>query len=208
MPTELDVRIYAGSDGRSRSQNGFEEFADGATRGRIRQRIARIRLGNFGDARSVGEGVQELRIHFGPGYRIYFGREGDAVVILLCGGDKGTQDRDIRRAGVLARLQGSTPMTKTRRYEEVLDEDLEDPAEAAAYLNACLQDEDPEVFLLALRDVARARGGVAKLAEMTDLNREHLYRMLSEKGNPELRSLEALLDALGFRLAVTQKEAS
>lgn len=99
-------------------------------------------------------------------------------------------------------------MTKTRRYEEVLDEDLKDPAEAAAYLNSCLQDEDPEVFLLALRDVARARGGVAKLAEMADLNREHLYRMLSEKGNPELRSLEALLDALGFRLAVTQKEAS
>ena len=99
-------------------------------------------------------------------------------------------------------------MRKTRRYEEVLDEDLQDPAEAVAYLNACLQDEDPEVFLLALRDVARARGGVAKLAETTDLNREHLYRMLSEKGNPELRSLEVLLDALGFRLAVTLKEAS
>jgi probable addiction module antidote protein len=81
-------------------------------------------------------------------------------------------------------------MSRTRRYEEVIDEDLEDPAEAAAYLNACLQDEDPEVFLLALRDVARARGGLAKLAEITDLNREHLYRMLSEKGNPELRTLE------------------
>jgi probable addiction module antidote protein len=99
-------------------------------------------------------------------------------------------------------------MRRTRRYEQVLDEDLQDPAEAVAYLNACLQDEDPEVFLLALRDVARARGGVAKLAETTDLNREHLYRMLSENGNPELRSLEALLDALGFRLAVTLKEAS
>ena len=99
-------------------------------------------------------------------------------------------------------------MSRTRRYEQVMDEDLEDPAEAAAYLSACLQDEDPEVFLLALRDVARARGGLAKLAEITDLNREHLYRMLSEKGNPELRSLEALLDALGFRLSVTQKEAS
>lgn len=64
------------------------------------------------------------------------------------------------------------------------------------------------VFLPALRDVARARAGVAKLAEMTDLNREHLYRMLSEKDNQELRSLEASLDALGFRLAVTQKETS
>ena len=75
-------------------------------------------------------------------------------------------------------------MAKTRRYEDVLDEDLKDPAEAAGYLNACLEDGDPEVFLLALRDVARARGGVARLAEVTELNREHLYRLLSENGNP------------------------
>ena len=99
-------------------------------------------------------------------------------------------------------------MSRARRYENVLDEDLRDPAEAVGYLNACLEDGDPEVFLLALRDVARARGGLAKLAEVTGLNREHLYRMLSENGNPELRSLETLLDALGFRLAVTLKEAS
>ena len=99
-------------------------------------------------------------------------------------------------------------MAKQRRYEEVLDEDLRNPAEAVGYLNACLEDGDPEVFLLALRDVARAQGGVAKLAEATELNREHLYRMLSEGGNPGLRSLEALLDAMGFRLAVTLKEAS
>ena len=97
-------------------------------------------------------------------------------------------------------------MTGARRYEEMLNEDVKDPAEAAAYPSACLQDDDPEVFQLALRDVAR--GGVAKLAEMTELNREHLYRMVSEKGNPLLRSLEALLDALGLRLAVTLKEAS
>lgn len=99
-------------------------------------------------------------------------------------------------------------MSRPRRYEDVLDEDLRDPVEAAGYLNACLEDGDPEVFLLALRDVARAQGGVAKLAESTDLNREHLYRMLSEHGNPGLRSLETLLDALGFRLAVMLKEAS
>jgi probable addiction module antidote protein len=99
-------------------------------------------------------------------------------------------------------------MSKSRRYEDVLDEDLRDPTEAVGYLNACLEDGDPDVFLLALRDVARAQGGVAKLAEATALNREHLYRMLSESGNPELRSLEVLLDALGFRLSVSLKEAS
>jgi probable addiction module antidote protein len=103
---------------------------------------------------------------------------------------------------------GVDPMRKLRRYEDVLDEDLQDPNEALGYLNACLEDGDPNVFLLALRDVARARGGIAKLAENAELNREHLYRMLSENGNPELRSLEALLDALGFRLSIKLKEAS
>ena len=99
-------------------------------------------------------------------------------------------------------------MTRLRRFDDFLDERLQDPARAVGYLNACLEDDDPEVFLLALRQVARARGGVAKLAENSSLNREHLYRMLSENGNPELRSLEALLDALGFRLSITLKEAS
>ena len=99
-------------------------------------------------------------------------------------------------------------MTKQSRYEEALDEDLKDPIEAVGYLNACLEDGNPEVFLLALRDVARAQGGIAKLAEMTELNREHLYRILSENGNPAFSSLEALLDAMGFRLAVALKEAS
>jgi len=98
-------------------------------------------------------------------------------------------------------------MADYRRWEDLLDEDLQDPAEAAGYLNACLEGGDPDVFLIALRDVARARGGIAKLAESASLNREHLYRMLSENGNPELRSLEALLDALGFRLSITLKEA-
>jgi probable addiction module antidote protein len=110
--------------------------------------------------------------------------------------------------GATGKIKGVGPMTSNRKYEEVLDEDLQNPAEAAQYLSACLESGEPEVFLLALRDVARARGGVAKLAELTELNREHLYRMLSENGNPELRSLETLLDALGFRLAVALKEAS
>ena len=99
-------------------------------------------------------------------------------------------------------------MASYRLWEDYLDEVLKDPAEAAGYLNACLEDYDPDAFRLALRDVARARGGVAKLAENASLNREHLDRMLSENGNPELRSLEALLDALGFRLSITLKEAS
>ena len=97
---------------------------------------------------------------------------------------------------------------KARDYREHLDDVLKNDEEAVAYLNAALAEDDPEVFLLALRDVARARkGGLPALAEAAHLNREHLYRMLSENGNPELRSLEALLDALGFRLSVKLKAA-
>jgi putative addiction module killer protein len=61
-------------------------------------RINRLRLGNFGDCKPVGDGVFELRMMFGPGYRVYFARQGESVVLLLCGGDKGTQDADIERA--------------------------------------------------------------------------------------------------------------
>ena len=98
MPIEQEVRVYACSDGSEPFTQWLRGLRDETTRNRIRQRIARVRLGNFGDARSVGEGVQELRIPFGPGFRVYFGREGDRVVILLCGGDKSTQARDIERA--------------------------------------------------------------------------------------------------------------
>jgi putative addiction module killer protein len=64
--------------------------------------VERIRLGNFGDHRAVGEGVSELRIHFGPGFRVYFLRDGDALIILLCGGEKRSQERDIARAKAYA----------------------------------------------------------------------------------------------------------
>jgi len=94
-------------------------------------------------------------------------------------------------------------MSKSKSYHEDLIESLRNPREAEAYLNAALEEEDPELFLLALRNVTEAQGGVAQLAEKAKLNRESLYKMLSERGNPELRSLEALLHALGFRLAVT-----
>ena len=61
-------------------------------------RLARLRSGNFGDSKSVGDGVYELRIQFGPGYRIYFGKKGQKIVLLLCGGDKSTQTKDIKKA--------------------------------------------------------------------------------------------------------------
>jgi len=66
--------------------------------GIVRARLNRIRLGNFGDCKSVGGGVGELRIDFGPGYRVYYGRDGALGVVFFCGGTKGTQARDVLRA--------------------------------------------------------------------------------------------------------------
>ena len=96
----------------------------------------------------------------------------------------------------------SKPAVKTESYREGLLESLKDRREAARYLNACLDDEDPRVFLLALRDVADAHGGLRVLSQKTRLNRESLYRMLSRSGNPSLESLGAVLNALGLDLAI------
>ncbi len=93
----------------------------------------------------------------------------------------------------------------TKSYRDSLMERLHDPAEAAAYLDAALEDADCRVFLLALRDVAEARG-ISHVAAKSNLNRESLYRMLSQEGNPRLSSLDALLHTLGLRLAVEVRE--
>jgi len=92
-------------------------------------------------------------------------------------------------------------------YDDYLIESLKDRRRAEAYLKAALEEEDPKVFLLALRNVAQARG-VSKVAAKSKLNRESLYRMLSRRGNPSLQSLAALLDSLGFRLTVESTDAA
>ena len=76
----------------------LERLADKQARARIEARLAKVAVGNFGDVEMVGEGVMELRIDWGPGYRVYYSRLGQAIVLLLCGGDKRTQQKDIKRA--------------------------------------------------------------------------------------------------------------
>lgn len=87
-------------------------------------------------------------------------------------------------------------------YEPLLIEQLKDPVEAAAYLEAVIEDGDQGAIMVALRQVAQARGGIAEVARKAKLTREATYKMLSKNGNPELRSLKALLKATGLRIAV------
>jgi putative addiction module killer protein len=82
----------------------FSRLRDRVARERIGTRVERLRYGNAGDVAPIGEGVSELRIHYGPGYRVYYLQRGCEVIVLLGGGDKSTQRRDICRARALARM--------------------------------------------------------------------------------------------------------
>ncbi|MEO8051694.1 MAG: type II toxin-antitoxin system RelE/ParE family toxin [Acidobacteriota bacterium] len=99
MPVQpRGLQIYETLGGKRPFQEWLDSLKDDAAQGRILARLERVRLGLLGDCRFVGDGVSELRIDAGPGYRVYFGQEGRAIVILLCGGSKAIQRSDIRNA--------------------------------------------------------------------------------------------------------------
>jgi probable addiction module antidote protein len=97
---------------------------------------------------------------------------------------------------------------KSTTYQEDLIAALKDPREAAAYLNAAMEEGDRTLFLLALRNVAEAHGGMAAVSEKAKLNRESLYRMLSKKGNPEIKSIFTLLHSMGLKLSIEPETKS
>ena len=93
-----EIQYYRMPNGRQPFTEWFESLRDKTTQNRIGRRLERLETGNFGDCQSVGGGVFELRLHFGKGYRIYFGQIDNTLVLLLCGGDKASQTQDIELA--------------------------------------------------------------------------------------------------------------
>jgi putative addiction module killer protein len=93
-----EIDIYVTSDGKQPFIEWLESLKDKAIRSRIKERLDRVALGNLGDHKSVGKGIAELRLQFGSGYRIYFGEDKGSIILLLCGGDKATQSKDIKKA--------------------------------------------------------------------------------------------------------------
>ncbi|HFE7543101.1 TPA: type II toxin-antitoxin system RelE/ParE family toxin [Salmonella enterica subsp. enterica serovar Newport] len=81
----------------------LSSLKDSRARSRVLARIDRMREGNFGDAEPIGDGLSEARVHYGPGYRVYFMQQGDVIVVLLCGGDKSSQTKDIKQARRIAK---------------------------------------------------------------------------------------------------------
>ncbi len=96
--TPKELLAYRTREGRTPFNEWLDELDDQNIVARVLARLARVRRGNLGDCKSVGEGVSELRVDYGPGYRVYFAQKGQVLVILLCGGDKRTQEKDIQRA--------------------------------------------------------------------------------------------------------------
>ena len=99
-------------------------------------------------------------------------------------------------------------MKPSSSYQKSLLKALKDPKEAIAYLNAALEDGDKRVFLLAFRNVLEAQGGITKFSRLCKINRVSLYKMFSKKGNPELQSLLAVLNALGITLQMKKSKRS
>lgn len=93
-----DIYQYETTGGKVPFREWIRSLRDEIARSRIRKRLDRMQLGHFGDCKPVGQGVSEARLHFGPGYRIYFSMSGGALIILFCGGDKDSQSRDIETA--------------------------------------------------------------------------------------------------------------
>ncbi len=97
---QKQVIAYAEDNGREPFTEWLNNLRDSVGRNRIRARLFRLEQGHYGDCKLVGEGAKELRMFFGSGYRIYFGEYGNNIIILLCGGDKDSQDNDIQQAKV------------------------------------------------------------------------------------------------------------
>jgi putative addiction module killer protein len=95
---QAEVRIFALESGKEPFTEWHKRLKDKRAQARVDVRIARVRTGNFGDCKNLGENVYELRIDYGPGYRVYFGKIESMIILLLCGGDKRRQDSDIRKA--------------------------------------------------------------------------------------------------------------
>ena len=94
----MELRIYTEADGCAPFDDWMQALKDRTARAKVRARLARVQAGNLGDSKPLRDGVQELRIDYGPGYRVFVSQQGPVLVLLLCGSDKGDQDRAIERA--------------------------------------------------------------------------------------------------------------
>jgi putative addiction module killer protein/probable addiction module antidote protein len=179
------------------------KLRDERARALVAARLDRLAFGLAGDAQPIGNGISELRIHYGPGYRIYYCNRGTTLIILLCGGEKSSQENDIKTAKRLS-IHGEIMMNEkitTFDPAELLTSDKT----ISIFMADALESGDVKYIAHALGVVARARG-MSEIAKETGLSREQLYRSFSEEGNPTLKTTLAVMKAL--KITLTAKEMS
>ncbi|HYI48359.1 MAG TPA: type II toxin-antitoxin system RelE/ParE family toxin [Allosphingosinicella sp.] len=205
----------------------LDSLPDKAARRAILARIVRLKRGLFGDRRSVGDRVSELKVDVGQGYRLYYTMGGRALVLLLCGGSKKTQKTDIRRAEAMVKAMSGKKGSASRVRERptgyavepgepiITDDDIAfTPFDAADYMRGDIESQTyllrdaldsghPGYIADAIGAVARARG-LTSLERATGIKRQTLNKSLSLKGNPTLETLVTVLGALGLRLEVVE----
>ena len=186
------------------STKSLDSMRDMHARTRVQAQIERLAAGNPVAAGPVGEGISALRTDYGPGYRVYFNKQGKNSAVLLAGDDKRTQASDIKMSLRLAgNLYVTLKMKKTNTTLYNVAEHLRTPEEMAAYLNACLEEADGDASFIAkaLGDIARAKG-MTQVARGSGLNREGLYKALSGNRHPTFNTVLKIVGALGLRLRV------
>jgi putative addiction module killer protein len=218
----VEVLEYLDRGGRS----PFAAWSDRLNREaavKVAAALARIQQGNLCNAKSVGAGVYEYRIDFGPGYRIYFGKNGELLVILVGGGTKKRQQEDIKAAtGQVARLQAAkgerkvTLMALTRDFKDTIRARVKrDPGFRKALLREGIENflsGDVETGKIVLRDFINATVGFTKLSDVTHRSAKSLMRMLGPRGNPQARNLFEIVaylqQAEGVRFKVRSTRAA
>ena len=204
----LELRYYLTGDGQSPFESWFSDL-DAAAAAKVSVALVRLGQGNTSNAKSVGEGVLEYRIDWGPGYRVYFGRDGEVLVILLTGGTKKRQQRDIERRSCgrttsdgagRRRDERRRAMAVTRDFKELVQRRMaQDPAFAAALLREGIDTMlagDVDTGKAILRDYIKATVGFEQLGEATGTPPKSLIRMLGPRGNPQARNLFGIIGYL------------
>src|SRR5882757_3285465 len=177
----LDIRYYVAASGEEPFAEWFAEL-DAAASAKIARRLARMEQGNLSNVKGVGEGVLECRIDFGPGYRIYFGRDGEKIIVLLTGGTKKRQQRDIDAAhaywqdykrGSADEVERRRTMAKTKSFKELVQGRVKaDKKFAEALLREgidAMLSGDVDTGKTILRDYIKATVGFEKLGEATKI---------------------------------------
>lgn len=177
-------------------KNWLLSLKDLRAKAQILQRIKRAQQGNFGEYRVLGDGISEMKINIGQGYRIYYARQANTIYLLLLGGNNrysGCQE-------VLAKHPKGKPMNITQ-FD--ITEYLNNDEIIAMYLSEVLQNGSDEEFIAALNDIARAKG-MNEIAKKSGISRESLYQTLSSE-KPRFESVRKILAALNIDLIPTVK---